>query len=476
LLATVGIIGALRLLLWYWPGSVFGSGTSGTWTALAWDAAHGDFYRPLLGPAGYGGTRYMPLLFLIHAALIRTHSDPVYGAVVLMQSTVVASAVALYAAMRAADVPARLALPFACTTWATIAFQEYATEIRADYLAAAFALTAVAASMRGARDRWSTGDAITIAACVLAGLTKLTTIVVAAPIVVALAKAGRRRAARSELIGVAVCFGAALVVVQLSSSGHFSENLRATLTAGMTTADVWRRGIPIFADYLVTDPFIAVPFAFAAWSAIAALRRHEWSLPLAYWLTVAGVTIVILASRGTATNHMVEVHLTSVLATAVALSRFDLRPRVVSAAYLALAALMAAWSWPVPGLPSTIGRLKARGLNRRATVAAVRADYGGAGRYLSLDPIVPVLSGERPRAIDAFYLDLFVDRHTAAGRDLSERVGRREFDAIFVSDADWKGDLPVMRLFRTAYEAREVRHPFVVLQPVQQATSDLSDP
>jgi hypothetical protein len=419
----------------------------------------------------------MPLLFLIHAALIRAHVDPVYGAVVLMQATVVAAAAALYAAMRSAGVPPRLALPVACATWATIAYQEYATEIRADYLAAAFALTAVAAAMR-ARDGWSKADAIAIGACVLAGMTKVTAIVVAVPIIAALALGGRRRAARSVLVGVAVGFGAALVVVQLLSSGHFQENLRATLTAGMTTADLWRRGIPIFADYLLTDPFIAVPFVFAAWSGIGTLRRRECPMPLAYWMTVAVVMVGILASRGTATNHMVELYLASALATAVALARLELQPRLVSAAYFALAALMAAWSWPLPGLPATIARLKARGVNRRATVAALHAEYGGTGRYLSLDPIVPVLSGERPRAIDAFYLDLFVEGNTPAGRDLGERVGRREFDAIFVNDADWKGDLPVMRLFRTAYSAREVRHPFVVLLPKPQtgATSDPSDP
>ena len=468
----------MRLLAWYWPGSVFGSATSGTWTALAWDVAHGDFYRPLLGPAGYGGTRYMPLLFLIHAALIRAHVDPVYGAVAVMQATVVAAAAALYAAMRAAGVPARLALPFACTTWATIAYQEYATEIRADYLAAAFALTAVAASMRTARGARSKSDAIAIAGCVLAGLTKLTTIVVIVPIAVSLALGGRRRAARSALVGVAVCFGAVAVVVQLLSSGHFLENLRATLTAGMTTADLWRRGIPIFADYLVTDPFVVVPFAFAVWSAIGALRRREWPLPLLYWVTVAVVTIVILASRGTATNHMVEVHLASTLVAAVALTRLEHEPRLASAAYLALAAVMAAWSWPAPGMPTTIARLKARGVNRRATVAALRAEYGGSGRYLSLDPIVPILSGERPRAIDAFYLDLFVEGDTPAGRDLGQRVGRREFDFIFVSDADWQRNLPVMRLFRTAYVAAAARHPYVVLVPTppSAATSGPSDP
>jgi hypothetical protein len=198
------------------------------------------------------------------------------------------------------------------------------------------------------------------------------------------------------------------------------------------------------------------------------------------------VTIVILASRGTATNHMVELQMASTLVTAIAVARGELPSRVVTPAYLALAALMAAWSWPVPRLPTTLATLQARGPNRRATVSALRAEYGGEhARYLSLDPIVPVLSNERPLVADAFYLDLFVEGGAPAGRDLARRVERREFDAILVRDADtfprdmmpddlefealcrrfWAHDLALLRLFRSTYAVREVRRPFVVLTP-----------
>jgi hypothetical protein len=108
-LAVIGLAGAARLLWWYWPGRVFDGLTSGIWTALAWDLAHGDFYRPLLGPHGYGGTRYMPLLFVAQAMLMHVGVDPIHSGVVLMQGSVIAAAVALYFALRACDVPARLA-------------------------------------------------------------------------------------------------------------------------------------------------------------------------------------------------------------------------------------------------------------------------------------------------------------------------------------------------------------------------------
>jgi hypothetical protein len=98
--AIVALAGAARILWWYWPGSVFDGVTSHIWTALAWNFAHGEFYRLPLGPNGYGGTRYMPLLFVVHGLLIRAHADAIDAGVVLMQGSVVAAAVALFFALR----------------------------------------------------------------------------------------------------------------------------------------------------------------------------------------------------------------------------------------------------------------------------------------------------------------------------------------------------------------------------------------
>jgi hypothetical protein len=53
-----------------WPREAHLSYAEGIWIGLASDAAHGVFYRPLDGPLGYGGTRYLPLFFVAHGGLI----------------------------------------------------------------------------------------------------------------------------------------------------------------------------------------------------------------------------------------------------------------------------------------------------------------------------------------------------------------------------------------------------------------------
>ena len=100
-------------LWWYWPGRVFDGVTSHIWTALAWDLAHG---RILQTDARSGRLWRHPL----HAAVVRgagaadaPRADAIHAGVLLMQGSVVAAAVALFFALRASELPARLAAPLA---------------------------------------------------------------------------------------------------------------------------------------------------------------------------------------------------------------------------------------------------------------------------------------------------------------------------------------------------------------------------
>ena len=68
LAAALATATALRLPAAWASGNALNH-VSGAWMTLADDLAHGTFYRPLEGPAqGYGGTRFFPLAFAIHAA------------------------------------------------------------------------------------------------------------------------------------------------------------------------------------------------------------------------------------------------------------------------------------------------------------------------------------------------------------------------------------------------------------------------
>jgi len=489
MLVVVGFAGAVRVMWWYWPGSFFDGITSNVWTALAWDVAHGELYRPLLSPDGYGGTRYMPLLFVVHGLLIRGHVDAIYAGIGLMQASVLAAVLALFVALRAANVPARLALPLACTVWCTVVYQKYCTDIRADYLAAALALggAGLAFSVPGRRrPLWL---AVGVAACVLAGLTKVTAVVFVAPIAIWLFVGRRRDLALWFAIGTVTLFAVGLGIVQFASAGHFLENFRATITGGMTVSDLWR-AIPKVGEEVVSDPFVAAPFALACWAVVIAARRRSLSFAHAYFVVAALVTLALFASPGIVTNQLVDLHMAATLVVGAGLARGDISPRVFTPTYAALAILLAVISIPAPGIPSVMATLQAQGPRQRSVVRAIHDEFLPAGtRYLSTDPIVPVLNDERAVLVDAFNLERFLKEGAPAGLDIAERVRVRAFDAIILRDTpDFPHDATagdagfdeararywakqnggLAQLFRSMYDVRAVRKPFVILRPRAQ--------
>ena len=486
LLTIVGLVGAIRLLCWYWPGSFFHNSASGTWTALAWDFAHGELYRPVLSPSGFGGTRYMPLMFMLHGLLIRLQIDPIHGGVLVMQASVVLASIALYVALRAATVTPVLALPFALTPWATVTYQKFCTDMRADYLAAAFVVTAVAAACvarRDSRRRWLWCAGV---ACVLGTFSKFTAIVFVLPIACALgADSSRVRAARFAAATLAACL-LLLGALQWASAGRLLDNVHATIMAGMQVSDLWRRGIPTFLAQLGGDPMIGAPFVLAVWSLVVAVRRGGWSIVESYFLTAALVTCGIYASPGTSSNHMIELQIATALAVAVAVERGRLLDRPVAAVYAVLVLIMIALALPLPWMPSPTRTLRLLGPHQRATVEAIRAEFLPATTpYLSLNPMLPLLLHDRPIVLDAFNLNLFVAQNTPAGRDLRARIDARSFGTVIVDDDGlfsgdlrpgdvgfaeaasrfWAAATPVVQLIGSEYEICAVRRPFVILRP-----------
>src|SRR6267378_6017600 len=96
----VPLVSSVALILWYWPGSLPQDNASGVWTALAQDVARGIFYRPTADAFGFGGTRYMPLFFVLHASLIRWSVDPVSAGLALSLASAALFDLAVLAVLR----------------------------------------------------------------------------------------------------------------------------------------------------------------------------------------------------------------------------------------------------------------------------------------------------------------------------------------------------------------------------------------
>ncbi len=487
---AAGLTGAMTLMVWYWPGSFFDSTTSSVWLALAWDFAHGEFYRPVIDAAGYGGTRYMPLLFVVYGGLLRAGADPILAGIALMQLSVIALSVVLCRVLRVIGLPLACAVPLAGSVFCTATFQSYCTDIRPDYLAASASVGALGLALAYNRELRPGSLAGAGAACAAAGLTKATSCLLFAPIAAWLFLAGRRRAALVFTAGVVAALTAAFTLVNIASAGHFLENLRATATAGMTADDIRSAGSGLIVR-LVADPFVLAPALLGVVGCVRTGSRLR-SLPHVYFAAIFGVTLAIFASPGTVSNHLVDVHAAAVLLVGASLAEGVLPMRLVVPTYALLLAMAIVLVVPVPGVPSvhrTLARQGISGGRPRSAIAGIHRQFlQGRVRYLSADPIVPLLNDERPLLLDPFAADVFLRSGHPAGADLRARVSRQEFDVVIVRDdrrsaGDSEGDSDftpgsqsprhflsgrhpeLMRVLLASYEIRAARRPFLVLRP-----------
>src|SRR5271165_1712145 len=73
LIASVAVIVVIAVVRasYSWATDAWVNHPAGVLIAMAADLKAGVFYRPLFGPAGYGGTRYFPLYFVLHALLMK---------------------------------------------------------------------------------------------------------------------------------------------------------------------------------------------------------------------------------------------------------------------------------------------------------------------------------------------------------------------------------------------------------------------
>src|SRR2546425_230046 len=172
----VPFISSIVLMVWYWPGSLPQDSSSGVWVALAQDFAKGVFYRPTFDGFGFGGTRYMPLFFVLHGGLIRLALDPVTAGLILTVASLVLLDAATFLTLRELGVEASVALPLALLPHATATVQLLALQVKGDFLAAALNMAGVYLALRALRRPSAAGWLGSLLAFLGAFLTKLTSV------------------------------------------------------------------------------------------------------------------------------------------------------------------------------------------------------------------------------------------------------------------------------------------------------------
>ena len=409
-----------------WLGGWELNHVAGSWVGLALDLAHGTFYRPLFGPEGFGGTRFMPLYFALHAGLIRLFGHPIATGYALSLLSGAALLTGLYALLRTLGVArfesaACAALPLAgASTWSGL------VTIRGDLLPVAFGLWGLAALLQGSERRWSTPVA---ALCFTLALTsKISAGAGLAAGAITIAAGGEPRRAIRLMLLVAVGFSAALVAVDLATRGRFLAVLGTCMWGGGRWGGLVMAPTKLAGELVRQDPGGLCLAVLAA--ASLAFHGRGPIVPRLLWGVTLLQTLVVFSSPGTGPNHLVDLEVASALVIAVGLSDAG-----VGVAYrrAALGLLAASAFLTAAAHVQRAERTRPREDRISAALAAAGASAGTSDHpLLSEDPLIPIAAGQTPWILDPFMLRLARLRDPDLAGPLLTGLRSRAFGAVIL--------------------------------------------
>ncbi len=460
--------------------------TSGVWGALAADLASGQFYRPVFAADGYGGTRYMPLFFVLHSAILSIINHPVLAAYCVVYASALAFVSGLFAFLRASGVSTRLSAASAVFVLAGLSVQYALVSTRGDLLAAALNMWGLALCARALGQANTRRLALSGLLFGLAFMTKFSTLFGLAACVICFAARGRRREAIKLFAFSTITIVAGVFITYVASGGRVLDSFLASASGGMRMQDIASGPYKFLFSARLDFAFLI----FFACGVVTLLKRRRTVLTdlpsLAFTLTLAA-TVVIMASPGTDLSHLIDLTAASIALSAIGMSQFR-APKVM------------AWSLPAAALLGAICAIagtvflamNADGTRWSQHARVMEAAGDRTGPLLADNPWIPILAGERPFVLDNFALRLACEQRPDVEQDLFERIEHQYFRAVVLNvpshlrenpqdtDAVWRGQRWYGELFYPpgfherllrAYEPEAFIGEYIVLLPKARATT-----
>jgi hypothetical protein len=432
---TLALSGSLILMIWFWLDALPSGITSGVWAAMANDFADGVLYRPVFDESGYGGTRYMPLFFVLYGGLIAIFHDPVTAGLSLSLAILIFLDLGIYSLLRETGAKKAIALPLIFLVHAPISFQLLTLGFRGDFLAAAMNVWGIIFALKYLRS--NSWGFLTVSAGFFLGaiFTKFTTVGGLAVVALYLLLRDKRSSALF-LIGVSALTTLALLWgINEFSLGKALASFQACLLGGghldyALKTPLW------FGTVIIRDPFFFALLCLAVYLA-AKIKPEQWKsfVPLYFGFTLIS-TVAIFSSPGTDSNHLIDLLIACILVLAFQFQKIENSSKVYNTCFLfIIGGILFMW---VPGTISIKDRIETAGKPTRATVQAIADELGPKTKnLLSENPLIPLLMGQPPIVMDPFSLRIIAQKSPDVRADFTRKIENHYFGAIIL--LDWSG-------------------------------------
>jgi len=347
---------------------------------------------------------------------------------------------------------------------ATYSFKASGIDGRADLLAVAFSLAALAAWTRDPEARGWTLPALAAASL----LTKATSVTV--PLALLAWALGRRQGATLARFGArfaACALAGLLLLLPAHGPAWYASALHALATASPGNSNLLRAPAELL-RYLGTCGELAL-FATLA-IALLAGRRMRGTPVAAYGVASLLITLAVMTNVGSGPNHLDELGATAATCAAVWAAPRLSRRTLVPPLALAIAVLGGSWRDLVPA----VRHAGAAGNVRAQVIEAVRREPGDV---LTEDALLSLAAGRRPAISDGAALRPLSLQGDPRALRVVEALNRRRFSLVVLDNdldtgARWYRTVylgePVTTALETHYRAAGVLDGYHLYRPAAE--------
>jgi hypothetical protein len=402
---------------------------SGIYTALAARFNDGTLYPALFDGEHYGGTRYMPLPFVLQAGLARVTGDYLLAGKLLAYLLTAVLGLELFVILRRIGCGRCPSLALISLTLTSTAGFFAATTIRGDLLPVVLQLAAVLVGTGAPTSRRAASAGVL---CTLAVLAKLT----AGWAPLALAWFYFRRDRRVCVAFLGVWLGsllASLVALHFATSGRMLANFTALSTAGLGWSSFYFRApgsILLKASQDAAAQGLLIPAAVVG--CLLAARAGKLNVYHVCLLCCLPIEFMIFADRGADYNHLIDLTALAVPVAGILWGALAPAPGLRRCVALVLAwGVLSSWATTIALPLRQVIQQRWEGFTEGRRPGKPLTNWvADDARILSEDAWVAVSRGQTPVILDPYALARMIEQRPGLADGLVSRVRAGEFDRI----------------------------------------------
>jgi hypothetical protein len=404
--------------------------TSGVWIGLVHHLKQGVLYPEVYDGQVFGGSRYMPGYFSLHAALAELTGEMVLSGKLLSLGTAVACLCLIFLVLRQLDCSHLMA--FALTTLAAASTTVFfaSTTIRGDLLPVVCQLAALSFAYRGGKG----GLALAGFCCGLGLMCKVSALWAPAAIGIHLLTRDWRGCG-VFLVALVGSVGAGLGLIDVLSDGRLAENVRVFSEPAFFLL-ILKSPSRLLLFAAGTSPTLVILTPFVVVECWTAWCQRRLTVFHTSFVACIGMVLLVLADRGTTFNHLVDLEVLAAIVTGLfwrtAVTAGPAQSAARSVVVVAILwGLVALWA---RNLGHPVRDVADAWLGREVKPAYPAKPLAGLipddATLLSEDARVPVTRGQTPVVLDPYALAIIAKKHPDWADDLIRRIRDKTFQFV----------------------------------------------